>query len=82
MDKDGQLIFYDDPFLIGINIAYQLIEEGKFGDALGKLDELLGRNPDYPVLADAYRTAAQQRCQDEFRGNLEDRLSITLTPTP
>lgn len=27
-------------------------------------------------------TAAQQKCQDEFRGNLEDRLSITLTPTP
>jgi tetratricopeptide (TPR) repeat protein len=57
MDKDGQLIFNDDPFLIGINTAYQLIEEGKFSDALGKLDELLGRNPDYPGLADAYRTA-------------------------
>ena len=27
-------------------------------------------------------TAAQQQCQDEFRGNLENQLSITLTPTP
>lgn len=26
--------------------------------------------------------AAQQQCQEEFKGNLEDRLSITLTPTP
>ncbi len=27
-------------------------------------------------------TSAQQQCQDEFRGNLENQLSITLTPTP
>lgn len=27
-------------------------------------------------------TAAQQQCQEDFKGNLEDRLSITLTPTP
>jgi hypothetical protein len=26
--------------------------------------------------------AAQMRCQREFEGNLEERLSITLTPTP
>ena len=26
--------------------------------------------------------AAQQQCEDEFKGNLEDRLSITVTPTP
>src|SRR6478752_447589 len=25
---------------------------------------------------------AQQQCEDQFRGNLEDRLSITVTPTP
>jgi len=25
---------------------------------------------------------AQQQCEDEFRGGLEDRLSITLTPVP
>ncbi len=25
--------------------------------------------------------SAQQQCQEEFKGNLEDRLSITLTPT-
>lgn len=27
-------------------------------------------------------TAAQQECQDQFRGSLEEHLSITLTPTP
>lgn len=27
-------------------------------------------------------TSAQQACQEEFRGNLENQLSITLTPTP
>ena len=27
-------------------------------------------------------SAAQQQCQQDFTGNLEDRLSITLTPTP
>ncbi len=27
-------------------------------------------------------TSAQQQCQEEFRGNLENQLSITLTPTP
>jgi hypothetical protein len=26
--------------------------------------------------------AAVQLCEDEFRGNLENRLSITLTPAP
>ena len=26
--------------------------------------------------------AAQQQCEEQFRGNLEDRLSITVTPTP
>lgn len=26
--------------------------------------------------------AAQSRCEDEFRGNLENRFSITLTPAP
>ena len=26
--------------------------------------------------------AAQQQCEEEFKGNLEDRLSITVTPTP
>ncbi len=27
-------------------------------------------------------TAAQQECQNQFQGNLEDRFSITLTPSP
>ncbi len=57
MDKDGQLIFNDDPFLIGCNMVYQFIEEGKFSEALEKADDLMGKNPDYPGLAEAYRTA-------------------------
>jgi len=56
MDQDGQLIFSDDPFLIGCNTAYQLIEEGKFSEALEKIDDLMNRNPDYPGLAETYRT--------------------------
>ncbi len=27
-------------------------------------------------------TSAQAQCEDEFRGNLENQFSITLTPTP
>jgi amino acid transporter len=27
-------------------------------------------------------SAAQAACEDEFRGNLENRFSVTLTPTP
>jgi hypothetical protein len=27
-------------------------------------------------------TSAQLECEDEFRGNLENRFSVTLTPTP
>jgi hypothetical protein len=27
-------------------------------------------------------TSAQVQCEDEFRGNLENRFSVTLTPTP
>jgi hypothetical protein len=27
-------------------------------------------------------TSAQARCEEEFKGNLENQLSVTLTPTP
>lgn len=57
MDKNGQLTFADDPFLRGSNEVYQLIEEGDFRRAVKLLDELLGQDPEYPGLADAYRTA-------------------------
>ncbi len=57
MDKNGQLNFSDDPFLLACNTAYQLIEEGSFSEALGQIDEWLDRDPDYPGLADIFRTA-------------------------
>lgn len=57
MDQNGQLTFSDDPILIGINQAYQFIEEGDFQNAVKKIDELLDKNPDYPGLVEAYRTA-------------------------
>ncbi len=57
MDRDGQLSFSDDPMLLGINEAYQLIEEGKFTEAVARIDGLLSLNPDYPGLAEGYRTA-------------------------
>ena len=57
MDKNGQLTFSDDPFLRGSNEVIQLIEEGDFRRAVKLLDELLGTDPEYPGLADAYRIA-------------------------
>ncbi len=57
MDRDGQLTFSDDPLLVGVNAAHQLIEEGDFTGAVNKIDELLSVNPEYPGLAEGYRTA-------------------------
>ncbi|MCP4130919.1 MAG: hypothetical protein GY754_08040 [bacterium] len=57
MDKNGQLVFSDDPMLNGINQAFQHIEEGDFKHAVYKLDELMNINPDYPGLIEGYRTA-------------------------
>jgi len=57
MVRNGQLTFSDDPLLVGVNAAYQLIEEGDFASAVKKIDELLSINPEYPGLAEGYRTA-------------------------
>ncbi|MGQ9843457.1 MAG: tetratricopeptide repeat protein [Spirochaetota bacterium] len=57
MDKNGQLTFYDDPLLQGINEAYALIEAGDFTQAVKKIEDLMTINPDYPGLAEAYRVA-------------------------
>ncbi len=57
MDKNGQLTFFDDPLLQGINEAYVLIEAGDFTQAVKKIDELMTINPDYPGLAASYRVA-------------------------
>ncbi len=56
MEHDGQLTFSDDSFLINSNMAYQLIEEGKFSEALEKIDLLMDKNPDFPGVSEAYRT--------------------------
>ncbi|NMB65445.1 MAG: hypothetical protein GYA16_11325, partial [Spirochaetes bacterium] len=57
MDKNGQLTFFDDPLLQGINEAYTFIEAGDFTQAVKKIDDLMTINPDYPGLAEAYRVA-------------------------
>ena len=57
MEKNGQLTFSDDPFLRGSNEVFQLIEEGDFRRAVKVLDELMGQDPEYPGLSDAYRIA-------------------------
>ncbi|HDP80190.1 MAG TPA: hypothetical protein ENN21_05040 [Spirochaetes bacterium] len=57
MDRNGQMTFSDDRNLLGINEAYQYIEEGNFSAAVEKVDLLLSANPDYPGLSDTYRTA-------------------------
>ncbi len=57
MDQNGQLSFSDDPLLIGSNEVYQLIEEGRFTEAIQKLDTFMDVNPDYPGFVEGYRTA-------------------------
>jgi len=57
MDRNGQMTFSDDRNLLGVNEAYQYIEEGNFSAAVEKVDQLLSENPDYPGLSDTYRTA-------------------------
>ncbi|MCX7679072.1 MAG: hypothetical protein N2316_07610 [Spirochaetes bacterium] len=56
MGKESQLTFSDDSFVINCNMAYQLIEEGKFVDALEKISQLMDKNPDFPGVSEAYRT--------------------------
>lgn len=63
--------------LLGIVVSAVLIVVGVWG-----FNKFGGRD-----LMDCMReagndTTAQQRCQDEFRNNLEEHLSITLTPSP
>ncbi len=57
MDRNGQLTFSDDPLLLGVNETYELIEKGEFAAAVNKVDSLMSRNPEYPGLTEAYRTA-------------------------
>jgi tetratricopeptide (TPR) repeat protein len=71
MEKNGQLTFSDDPFLLGCNTAYQMMEEGNFSDAAEKIDELMGVNPDYPGLVDIYRTSRFWRIRKDEMKNIE-----------
>jgi tetratricopeptide (TPR) repeat protein len=57
MDDNGQLTFSDDPLLRESSEVYQFISEGSFKEAVKIADQLMNINPDYPGLAEAYRTA-------------------------
>jgi tetratricopeptide (TPR) repeat protein len=57
MEKNGQLNFSDDAVLQRLSEIYELIESGNFSLAMEKSDALMDANPDYPGLADCYRTA-------------------------
>ena len=57
MDNNGQLTFSDDPLLRESAEVYQFISEGNFNEAVKIADQLMNINPDYPGLAEAYRTA-------------------------
>jgi tetratricopeptide (TPR) repeat protein len=57
MDDSGQLTFSDDPLLRESAEVYQFIAEGNFGEAAKIADRLMNINPDYPGLAESYRTA-------------------------
>ena len=70
MDRNGQLTFSDDPLLNESSEIYELISEGKFKEAIKKIDKLMTLNPDYPGLAEAYRTS-------KFWGNRERDLKKT-----
>lgn len=57
MDRNGQLTFSDDPLLTGSNEVYQLLGEGRFDEAIEKLNALMEGNPDYPGFEASYRAA-------------------------
>lgn len=57
VNNNNQLTFSDDPFLPQLNNVFSLIESGEFTDAVTILDKLLEEKPDYPGIAEAYRTA-------------------------
>lgn len=57
MENNGQLTFNDDPILPGINSAFSHLETGEFSTAVKEFSTFLDENPDYPGLADGYRTA-------------------------
>ena len=68
MDKDGQLNFDDNTFLLKVNEVFDLIEDGKFSNAVNELDILLNINPNYPGVIEAYRTARfWQNRNDELK---------------
>lgn len=56
MDNNGQLTFSDDPLLNATNEVLDLIDDGNYRQAVEIVDKLLTINPDYPGLADCYRT--------------------------
>lgn len=65
MDRNGQLTFSDDPLLTGTNEVYQLLEEGRFDEAIGKLNALMDENPDYPGFEASYRAAKFWKNRDK-----------------
>jgi len=72
MDKNGQLTFSDDPILNGINEVYQLLEQGEFASAVGKIDELMDIDADYPGLIEAYRVAKFWHNREREMNGLEE----------
>ena len=51
------MTFADDPISSRINTANQMIENGKFSEAVENLEKLQGVDPDYPGFLASYRTA-------------------------
>jgi len=57
MTNDRQMTFSENSFINLLNEGYSFIREGKFHEAVKKLEDLMSNNPDFPGLIDAYRTA-------------------------
>ena len=57
MLNDRQMTFSENSFINLLNEGYSLICEGDFHEAVKKLEVLMSKEPDFPGLIDAYRTA-------------------------
>ena len=81
MEKNGQLTFSDDFAVSASNEALTLLEAGEFDHALERIEPLITQNPDYPGLADIFRTARFwiTRKEELFRrGEGKDRANFLM----
>jgi tetratricopeptide (TPR) repeat protein len=57
MTNDRQMTFSENSFINLLNEGYSLMREGNFFEAVKGLEDLMNKDPDFPGVIDAYRTA-------------------------